>query len=79
MIEKIRECYNALELPFNEEVIDRADRVGTQYTDKISKKEGQINNWEVQIMENIAEALQFSTKSSKRWQEENTSKFQYFC
>ena len=38
MIEKIRECYNALELPFNEEVIDRAHRVGKEYTDKISKK-----------------------------------------
>ena len=38
MIEKIRECYNALELPFNEEVIDRGHRVGKEYTDKISKK-----------------------------------------
>ena len=38
VIEKIRECYNALELPFNEEVIDRAHRVGKEYTDKISKK-----------------------------------------
>ena len=37
VIEKIRECYNALELPFNEEVIDRAHRVGKEYTDKISK------------------------------------------
>ena len=38
VIEKIRECYNALELPFNEEVIDSAHRVGKEYTDKISKK-----------------------------------------
>ena len=50
MIEKIRECYNALELPFNEEVIDRAHRVGTQYTDKISKKKvksiiGKFKSW----------------------------------
>ena len=35
---KIRECYNALELPFNEEVIDRAHRFGKEYTDKVSKK-----------------------------------------
>ena len=35
VIEKIRACYNALELPFNEEVIDRARRVGKEYTDKI--------------------------------------------
>ena len=39
VIEKIRECYNVLELPFNEEVIDRAHRVGKEYTDKISKKQ----------------------------------------
>ena len=38
MIERIRECYDALELPFNEEVIDRAHRFGKEYTDKISKK-----------------------------------------
>ena len=38
MIEKIRACYNALELPFNEEVIDRARRVGKEYTDKILNK-----------------------------------------
>ena len=38
MIEKIRECYNALEVPFNEEVIDRAHRVGKEYSDKVSKK-----------------------------------------
>ena len=38
MIEKISECYNALKLPFNEEVIDRAHRVGKKYRDKISKK-----------------------------------------
>ena len=38
VIEKIKECYNALELPFNEEVIDRGHRVGKEYTDKISKK-----------------------------------------
>ena len=37
VIEKIRESYNALELPFNEEVIDRARRVGKEYTGKISK------------------------------------------
>ena len=39
VIEKIRECYNALELTFNEEVIDRAHsirRVGKEHTDKIS-------------------------------------------
>ena len=28
MIEKIRECYNVLEVPSNEGVIDRAHRVG---------------------------------------------------
>ena len=39
MIEKIRECYNVLELPFNEELIDCAHRVGKEYMDKISKKE----------------------------------------
>ena len=38
MIEKIRECYNVLELPFNEELIDCAHRVGKEYMDKISKK-----------------------------------------
>ena len=38
--EKIRECYNALEFLFNEEVIDPAHRAGREYTDKISKKEG---------------------------------------
>ena len=37
-IEKIRECYNALELPFNEEVIGRAHTVGKEYAGKISKK-----------------------------------------
>ena len=37
-IEKIRECYNALELPFNEEVIGRAHTVGKEYEGKISKK-----------------------------------------
>ena len=39
VIEKIRECHNALELTFNEEVIDRAhsiQRVGKEHTDKIS-------------------------------------------
>ena len=40
MIEKIRECYNALELPFNEEVIDRAHRVGKEYYGQNFKKEG---------------------------------------
>ena len=38
VIEKTSECYNALELPFNEEFIDRAHRVGKEYTDKILKK-----------------------------------------
>ena len=38
VIEKIRECYNALELPFNEEVINHAHKVGKEYTDKILKK-----------------------------------------
>ena len=38
VIEKIRECYNALESPFNEEIIDRVHRVGKDYKDKISKK-----------------------------------------
>ena len=38
MIEKIRECYNALELPFNEEVIDRSHIVGKEYNNKISKR-----------------------------------------
>ena len=38
MIEKIRECYNAQELPLSEEVIDHAHRVPKEYTDKISKK-----------------------------------------
>ena len=39
VIEKIRECHNALELTFNEEVIDRAhsiQRFGKEHTDKIS-------------------------------------------
>ena len=39
VIEKIRECYNALELTFIEDVIDRAHsirRVGKEHTDKIS-------------------------------------------
>ena len=39
VIEKIRECHNALELTFNEEVIDRAhsiQRDGKEHTDKIS-------------------------------------------
>ena len=40
VIEKIRECYNALELPFNEEVIDRAHRVGKAYYGQNFKKEG---------------------------------------
>ena len=57
MIEKIRECYNALELPFNEEAIHRAHRVGKEYTNKILKKEGQINNCEVQITESTSETL----------------------
>ena len=38
MIEKIRDCHNALELPFNEEVIDCAHRIGKEYMDKISEK-----------------------------------------
>ena len=38
VIEKIRECYNALELPLNEEIIDRAHRVSKEYMDKFSKK-----------------------------------------
>ena len=38
VIEKIRECYNALELPFNDDAIDRAHRTGKEYTDKTSKK-----------------------------------------
>ena len=38
MIEKIQECYNALELPFNNEVADRAHRFGKDYMDKISKR-----------------------------------------
>ena len=38
VIEKIRECYSASELPFNEEVIDRVHRVGREYMDKITKK-----------------------------------------
>ena len=38
MIEKIRECFDSLELPFQEEVIDRVYRAGKEYTDKISKK-----------------------------------------
>ena len=38
MIEKIREFYNALELPFNEDVIDHTHGVCKEYTDNISKK-----------------------------------------
>ena len=38
MIEKIMECYNVLELPFNDAVINHAHRVGKEYMDKISKK-----------------------------------------
>ena len=38
MIEKIRECYNGLELPFNEEVIDRSHIVDNKYNNKISKR-----------------------------------------
>ena len=38
VIEKIRECYNALKLPFNEEVVNHARKVGKEYTDKILKK-----------------------------------------
>ena len=44
-------------------------RVGKEYTDKISKIEGQIYNYEVQIMENTSETLYWSTRSSKRWQD----------
>ena len=38
VIEKIREFYNELELPFNEDVIDHTHGVGKEYTDNISKK-----------------------------------------
>ena len=38
MIQQIRECYIALELPFNKELIDYAHRVGKECTDRISKK-----------------------------------------
>ena len=37
VIKKIEECHNALELPFNEEVINCAHRFGKEYTDKISR------------------------------------------
>ena len=38
VIEKIKECYDVLELSFNEKVIDCAHRVSKKYTENISKK-----------------------------------------
>ena len=38
VILRIRVCYNALEIPFNEEVIDRGHIVGKESTNKILKK-----------------------------------------
>ena len=51
MILQIRECYNALELSFDEEVINNAHRVGKEYTDRISKRKVKsiivkFNSWE---------------------------------
>ena len=39
VIGKVRECYDALNLPFDEELIDRTHRIGKEYTDKISGKQ----------------------------------------
>ena len=38
IIEKVRECYDSLNLPFNEEVIDRVHRIGKEYKDRNSGK-----------------------------------------
>ena len=37
IIEKVKECYEALEIPFNEANIDRAHRIG-EYSDKTTGK-----------------------------------------
>ena len=39
VIEKVRECYDSLNLPFNEEVIDRIHRIGKEYKDRNSGKQ----------------------------------------
>ena len=39
VIEKVRECYDSLNLPFNEEVIDRVHRIGKEYKDRNSGKQ----------------------------------------
>ena len=38
IIEKVKECYEALEIPFNEANIDRAHRIGKEYSDKTTGK-----------------------------------------
>ena len=38
IIEKIKECYEALEIPFSEANIDRAHRIGKEYSDKTTGK-----------------------------------------
>ena len=38
IIEKVMECYEALEIPFNEANIDRAHRIGREYSDKTTGK-----------------------------------------
>ena len=38
IIEKIKECYEALEIPFNEANIDRVHRIGKEYSDKTTGK-----------------------------------------
>ena len=38
IIEKVKECYEALEIPFNEADIDGAHRIGKEYSDKTPGK-----------------------------------------
>ena len=38
IIEKVKECYEALEIPFNKANIDRAHRTGKEYSDKTTGK-----------------------------------------
>ena len=38
IIEKVKECYEASEIPFNEANIDRARRIGKEYSDKTTGK-----------------------------------------
>lgn len=38
MLEKVNKCYNALDLPFCEEEIDKVDRISKEYKDKNTGK-----------------------------------------